>query len=312
LTDTILSAIVAEIEMRRPARFVHNRRAWLSFARRSSVDLWVVKLTDEGPLGLRAAHSLLGGPAAPDRRAIDDQRRSVLARAAVTRLVATRTGVDTARVNLVHDARGRPLVSGSALHLSIAHSGEFVACAVSDRRVGVDIERFDRAEADADLARRACSPVEREQLGEVTGPALIRLWTRKEAVAKLLGLGLALPFEQLDVRRDTPRIGGARASGLTVRDLGGGPDDYAVAIATEGRCRVSARLVVEGRDSAMAMPGRAEWMSTRHVVQGARRSALSADRRQGTGGGAGGYRGLAHAMIRSYGRWRSKTPPPRA
>lgn len=279
---------------------MHSRRALPRFVQRSNVDLWVVKVTDEGPLGLRAAYALLGWPAAFDRRAITDQHRSVVARAALTRLVAARTGVDAAWVNLDYDARGRPLVSGSALHLSIAHSGEFVACAVSDRRVGVDIERVDRVEADHDLARRACSSAEREQLGELTGPALIRLWTRKEAVAKVLGLGLALPFEQLDVRRDTPRIGGVRASRLTVRDLVGGPEDYAVAIATEGRCRVSVRLVVDGRDSAMAMPARAKWMVTHQAVQG-----------QGAGG-AGGYRGLAHAMIRSYGRWRSKTPPPTA
>jgi phosphopantetheinyl transferase len=222
-----------------------------------SVDVWVVKVTDEGPLGLRAAHSLLGTHLALDRLAIDDQRRSVVARAALTRLVANRTGADPARVQLDHDARGRPLLSDSALHLSIAHSGEYVACAVSGRRVGVDIERSDRAEADDEFARRVCSPAELEQLGELTAPALIRLWTRKEAVAKLLGFGLTLPFEQLDVSRDRPRIAGHEASGLRVRDLVGGPDDYAVAIATDGRWRpVRARLVAEHWESPMQSPSR--------------------------------------------------------
>jgi phosphopantetheinyl transferase len=212
----------------------------------------IVKVTEEGPLGLCAAYALLGGHVALDRRAIDDQRRSVVARAALLRLIAARTGVDPALVQLDHDAHGRPLVPGSALHLSVAHSGDYVACAVSSRRVGVDIERSDRAEADDDFASRVCSPAEREQLRELTGPDLIRLWARKEAVAKALGLGLALPFDELDVSGDTPRIHGQAATGLRVRDLVGGPDDYAVAITTQGRrCRVRARLVVGHRESPM-------------------------------------------------------------
>ena len=132
-------------------------------------------------------------------------------------------------------------VDRPALHVSIAHSGEFVACALSDRRVGVDIERADRPEADDALAAASarrpnaggsstCRPHQRTR-------ALIRLWARKEALAKALGVGLALPFDQLDVRHDIPLIGGVRAGALRVRDVEGGPDGYAVAIASR-RSRV--------------------------------------------------------------------------
>lgn len=258
----------------------------MSLKNHLSVDLWVVKVTDEGPLGLRAAYALLGGQLAVDRQAIDDQRRSVVARAALIRLVATRTGVDPARVKLDHDARGRPLLSGSTLHLSVAHSGDFVACAVAGRRVGVDIEHSDRSEADDEFARRVCSPAEREQLGELTAPALIRLWARKEAVAKALGLGLALPFDTLDVSRDTPRIAGHEAGGLRVRDLVGGPHDYAVAIATEGRwSRVRARLVLGHRESPMAISNRLlghriTWSTDSAVAHTRRRSHTIAGARK--------------------------------
>jgi phosphopantetheinyl transferase len=232
-----------------------NRPSSGGLARRvrgaAPVELWVVKVTEDGPLGMRAACALFSAEPSEARQRIADRRRSVVARAALARLAAARMHLDPAALALGHDERGHPiLLDRPALHVSIAHSGEFVACALSDRRVGVDVERADRSEADDALAARVCGPAERRQLEQIpAGPrrrALIRLWTRKEALAKALGVGLALPFEQLDVRHDVPLIGGVRAAALRIRDLEGGPVDYAVAVATEGRrCRVRAHLVVE-------------------------------------------------------------------
>ncbi len=225
--------------------------ARIRFARDASVDLAVVKVTEEGPLGLRAANALLGAAPASHRSALDDERRSVLARALIARLVAIRTGVDPSLVEHGRDARGRPFLVRSDLHVSIAHSGEFVACAVSGCRVGVDIERTDRPEVDGALARRVCSPAELAQLGECNAPAVIRLWARKEAVAKALGFGLGVRFEQLDVSAVAPLIAGQPASTMTVRDIIGGPRGYVLAIATEQWCRVRARLVVECSESPL-------------------------------------------------------------
>ncbi len=215
------------------------------------VDVWVVKVTEDGPLGLRAAGALLGAQTSGGRHQIEEWRRSLVSQAALARLAAARMHVDPATVTVGHDEHGRPLVlDRPALRVSIAHSGEFVACAVSERCIGVDVERADRPEADDALAARVCAPAERRRL-EYMPPAprtraLIRLWARKEALAKALGLGLALPFDQLDVRHDIPLIGDVRAGALRVRDVAGGPEDYCVAIATEGRgCRVRAHVVVE-------------------------------------------------------------------
>jgi 4'-phosphopantetheinyl transferase len=225
-----------------------------------AVDLWVVKVTQDGPLGVAAGCALLGEQPNGARRRIDDRRRSLVARAALARLAAARAHVDPAVVVVAHDERGRPVLRDCpALQVSVAHSGEFVACAVSGRRVGVDVERIDLPEADDALAARVCAPAERRRLEHMPAGersrALIRLWVRKEALAKALGVGLALPFEQLDVRHDIPLIGGVRAGALRVRDVDGGPDGYAVAIAAEGRgYRVRAHLIVG--DSAWSMTAR--------------------------------------------------------
>jgi 4'-phosphopantetheinyl transferase len=241
-----------------------NRRPSSRIAQRvpgpGPVDLWVAKVTHDGPLGLRAARALLGPQPSSGRRRIDDRRRSLVAKATLARLAAARMHVDPAAVAVAHDERGRPvLLDSPTLHASIAHSGEFVACALSDRRVGVDIERVDRPEADDDLAAHVCTLAERRQLEHIPAGsrrrALIRLWARKEALAKALGLGVAVPFDQLDVRHHVPLIGGARAGALRVRDLEGGPEGYVVAVATEGRgYRVRAHLVVD--DSAWRMTTR--------------------------------------------------------
>jgi 4'-phosphopantetheinyl transferase len=203
------------------------------------IDVWVVRVRDDGPLGVLAARALLGADADTDRRPEDDRRRSVVARGVLVALVADRTRLDPARVVISYDERGRPSIAGSALQVSIAHSGEFVACAVSDSRVGVDIERSDRPEADAALAKRVCMASELlhlEQLAEgARAPALIALWARKEAVAKALGLGLAIPFDQLEVRTDSPRLDGVRQKALRVRTLEGGPAGYSLALASGRR-----------------------------------------------------------------------------
>jgi 4'-phosphopantetheinyl transferase len=254
--------MVVGIQVRRaPQDVVELMRPRGVVARRASAEVWVIKVTEEGPLGLRAARALLGGGDRSAGRRRDDRDRSLLAQAALARLLAARAGVDAASVVIDHDEGGRPIVRGDArLMLAVAHSGEFVACAVSTRRVGVDVERSDRVEADHDLARRVCTPGERRQLERLPAPlrraALIRLWTRKEAVVKALGAGLAIAPGQVDVRRDRPTVHGAGVGALRLCDLAGGPDGYAVAVATETRrARVRAHLIVV--DVAWPMPARA-------------------------------------------------------
>ena len=75
--------------------------------------------------------------------------------------------------------------------LAVAHSGEFVACAVSTRRLGVDIERSDRVEADHDLARRVCTAHERRQLERLPAPL------RRAALIRQAGAGADHPAHPL-------------------------------------------------------------------------------------------------------------------
>jgi 4'-phosphopantetheinyl transferase len=204
------------------------------------VDLWFVEVAETGPLGLHAACALLRcDPAAPDGRRAEDWRRSLIAQAALARLVAQRAGVDPETVAVGRDSGGRPVVSERlGLHVSIAHAGGFVACAAARRPVGVDIERADRPEADEGLAAYVCCAGEREQLAALPAAArrraLIRLWSRKEALSKVLGVGLALPFDKIDVRLGRPLFDGVSSAALWVRDVDVAAEGYLAAVAGEG------------------------------------------------------------------------------
>lgn len=227
--------------------------------RAARIELWLVKVTEDGPLGAQAASALLSSDRSTAHPAASDRlRSSLVAQAAVARMVCTRTPVDPSTLAIEHDGRGRPyLRDHPALHISYSHSGDFVACAVSHRRIGVDIERADRAEADERLAAHICTPVERrtvELLPErARQQAIVRLWARKEAVAKALGMGLAIPFDRLDVSNHLPHIDGLRVGAVSVRDVDAGLDDYVVAIAGEG-CRLSMRARLIVGESARGVP----------------------------------------------------------
>lgn len=101
---------------------------------------------------------------------------------------------------------GKPRVVGTDLDLSLTHAAGMVLLAVSPGprlQVGVDAEprpglpAIPDTEADEVLAREVLGPEEQEEWRalppEERGPALTRWWTRKEAVLKAHGLGLAVP-----------------------------------------------------------------------------------------------------------------------
>lgn len=92
---------------------------------------------------------------------------------------------------------------------SISHSGNYVICVLSDRRVGIDIENKFRsvfAESKEDKLDRiaqkcltmgeeihfkSCETYEKAEM-------LINFWTKKESYSKALGKGLAMDFSKID------------------------------------------------------------------------------------------------------------------
>ncbi|WP_309232110.1 4'-phosphopantetheinyl transferase family protein [Micromonospora tarensis] len=88
--------------------------------------------------------------------------------------------------------------------VSVSHSGARVVVALAlGAPVGVDVQQVDERLDLAALIPSTLAPAEAtalSRLGEAAGPAAFtRIWTRKEAVLKALGVGLARPLPQLEV-----------------------------------------------------------------------------------------------------------------
>jgi 4'-phosphopantetheinyl transferase len=146
-----------------------------------------------------------------------------------------RLGEAPERVEIVHDAMGKPGLAGPrapALHFSISHSRRYVACAFSRVKVGVDIEQTDR-EIDPAVAKVLSGP-ERRHLDSLAPKdrtaAFLEIWTMKEAALKAYGTGLSTPLDGFSVcaasRCVRPGAGSplpaARHWSVTLRHLGVG------------------------------------------------------------------------------------------
>ena len=86
---------------------------------------------------------------------------------------------------------GKPFIVGHPeIHFSLSHCREAVACAVSNRPVGIDVESVQRYRES--LAQYTMSDEEQQLIAAAERPdvAFIRLWTMKEARLKLTGEGI--------------------------------------------------------------------------------------------------------------------------
>jgi 4'-phosphopantetheinyl transferase len=135
-----------------------------------------------------------------------DRRREFLAsRLMIRRLTAGYLNKGLGDVTFGYSEKGKPFVKGSALHFSLSHSGPWVACSFGWREVGIDVEKMDPSGRPdwVPLAKRYFSLPEYQYLYSQPPDrrplAFLRIFTRKEAYVKALGLGLGLPFESFTV-----------------------------------------------------------------------------------------------------------------
>jgi 4'-phosphopantetheinyl transferase len=178
-----------------------------------------------------------------------DRKRFVVARGVLRTLLGCYLGRHPDSLGFGHNPYGKPYLAGDyGIRFSTAHSHGLVLLAFArDRDVGVDIERV-RADLDLEgIAARCFSPGEIASLHSLRNGlrerAFYACWTRKEALAKAEGKGLALPLRRFDVT-PTPATRAmvleSRGAPLgstkwTLRELTPDPG-YVAALAVEGNC----------------------------------------------------------------------------
>ena len=118
---------------------------------------------------------------------LDDRLRSLEVFALLMSALRTEYGIMKPPVLSFNDD-GKPLLAEyPGIHISLSHSRNVVACMISDRPCGVDVEECQ--EPDLDMMKRVLSEAEIKKVKESASPDIIfsRLWTRKEALYKLMG-----------------------------------------------------------------------------------------------------------------------------
>ncbi len=131
----------------------------------------------------------------PSRRAhvermklADDRRRSIAGEIIACELLNERFGISQ---QILRDDNGRPFISGDAVYISIAHSGDYAVCAADRLPIGIDIESI--SAVTPRLVDRICTAEEAAYIsegGNLNTERLCEIWTAKEAYFKKLGTGI--------------------------------------------------------------------------------------------------------------------------
>jgi 4'-phosphopantetheinyl transferase len=157
----------------------------------------VHRLALDGPeAGGRADESILSGSERARAAALRGEplrRRYVASHAALRRLLAAIVGGSPEALRLAAGPNGKPVLPGGP-HFSLSHAGDVGLVAIDPvREVGVDVEPVRPVPEADEIAARWFAPEERSALraaGADGGAAFARIWTRREAWLKALGVGL--------------------------------------------------------------------------------------------------------------------------
>ena len=94
---------------------------------------------------------------------------------------------------ILRDIYGKPYLKDSELCFNISHSGEYLAIAISESPVGIDIQKEKNIREG--MYRKVVQPMERPLIGAERQKDFLRLWTLKESFVKAEGRGLRIPLK---------------------------------------------------------------------------------------------------------------------
>jgi 4'-phosphopantetheinyl transferase len=161
-----------------------------------TVEVWQAGLAQPSELVGRL-ESMLSDDERERAARLTSAPRWIVARAALRIVLAGGLPVHPSDLELVTGPHGKPEIPGSPLRFNLSHSGDLAVIALSrDAEVGIDVERTSRRSA---VVERTLTDGERATLnGQDRHTQLLRIWCRKEAMAKARGGGLGWAPETFD------------------------------------------------------------------------------------------------------------------
>lgn len=95
----------------------------------------------------------------------------------------------------------------SDIHFNMSHSGRYVACAIADTPIGVDIE-YNDSKIDLDIAQYYFfnSEYDRITISDKPFDEFFNYWVLKESYMKYTGLGFNLKLDEFEIIIDDEKI----------------------------------------------------------------------------------------------------------
>ena len=182
------------------------------------MDIWKVSLSLQGDAVNQLEKLLLLEELKKGNRFrfAKDRRRHIITRGAVRTILAGYLEVPPQDLLFHHGKMGKPHLVyplwGRNLHFNLSHCEDMTVIAIAlGRRLGIDVEKErELPELDTILGRYFSK--EEQQFVESAGQedrikAFLKVWTRREATAKALGLDLSAALSDLEIPAHLPNRG---------------------------------------------------------------------------------------------------------
>ena len=130
----------------------------------------------------------------------EDRQRTICAHLLAKMTVSQSCQIPLPELSFTRDAKGKYHTGREDVHFNVSHAGDYVACAVSSRPVGIDIEQH--VPRDFLLFETLWSEEEKRRYPLLEAEAFYALWTAKESYGKYKGFGLHPSLAQATIRPD--------------------------------------------------------------------------------------------------------------
>ncbi len=120
-----------------------------------------------------------------------DKKLSLVAGELVKTAVSEKFNIDKKSIRFRAGEKGKPYLENINVEFSISHSGDIAICAISDKPVGIDIEKI--RDVNINAVKKLYTPDEQDYVMEkwaLSKQRFFEIWTRKEAYVKMLGKGI--------------------------------------------------------------------------------------------------------------------------
>ena len=98
--------------------------------------------------------------------------------------------------DIFYNEYGKPYLKNNELYFNISHSKDYTVLVTSDKEIGVDIQYLTYNEKTRD---RICTEEERKKVK--TDLDFTKIWTKKEAYIKKIGIGLEYGMKNVDTTK---------------------------------------------------------------------------------------------------------------